>query len=135
MKDILLIIAVTVSLIAAFLSVKAAGEFNETAEKTEILIQTTAASVNGINKRLDDTIEKANANDIRLNNVSTRNKLDIEKANKQIDDIIIRLQEITEDIHRLDHDEKEIRSYYVNYRDPKHPNAGMTGGFVCKEDL
>ena len=122
---IMLIVAVTMSLIAAFLSVKASGEFDETAEKIEILIQTTAASVNGINKRLDDTIEKANANDIRLNNMATRNKLDIAKANKQIDDIIIKLQEITADIHRLDHDEKEIRSYYCNYREPRFDNAGV----------
>ena len=122
---IMLIVAVTMSLIAAFLSVKASGEFDETAEKIDILIQTTAASVNGINKRLDDTIEKANANDIRLNNMATRNKLDIAKANKQIDDIIIKLQEITADIHRLDHDEKEIRSYYVNFREPRFDNAGV----------
>ena len=122
---IMLIVAVTMSLIAAFLSVKASGEFDETAEKIDILIQTTAASVNGINKRLDDTIEKANANDIRLNNMATRNKLDIARANKQIDDIIIKLQEITADIHRLDHDEKEIRSYYVNFREPKFDNAGV----------
>ena len=77
------------------------------------------------NNRLDDTINKANANDIRLNNLATRNKLDIARANKQIDDIIIKLQEITADIHRLDHDEKEIRSYYCNYREPRFDNAGV----------
>lgn len=84
------------------------------------------------NNRLDDTINKANANDIRLNNMATRNKLDIARANKQIDDIIIKLQEITADIHRLDGNitdvaksEHEIRSYYVNFREPRFDNAGV----------
>ena len=84
------------------------------------------------NNRLDDTINKANANDIRLNNMATRNKLDIARANKQIDDIIIKLQQITADIHRLDGNitdvaksEHEIRSYYVNFREPRFDNAGV----------
>ena len=54
------------------------------------------------------------------------------QADKQIEDIIAMLQEITVDIHRLDGNiadvaksEHEIRSYYVNFREPKFDNAGV----------
>ena len=54
------------------------------------------------------------------------------QADKQIEDIIARLQQITEQIHRLDYDvnqvakdEREIRSYYVNFREPRFDNAGV----------
>lgn len=42
-----------------------------------------------------------------------------------IKEIISKLEEITADIHRIDHDETEIRKYYINYRMPSHPNGGV----------
>ena len=93
--------------------------------ETRAVIQSFSRRLEDTTARLNDTINMANQNDIRLNNMATRNKLDIARANKQIDDIIIKLQEITADIHRLDHDEKEIRSYYCNYREPRFDNAGV----------
>lgn len=66
------------------------------------------------------------------------------KANDEIKAILERLDAIAEDIGRLDamdfsgqlsslkenvkqieHDEKEIRAYYVNFRDPVEHNAGV----------
>ena len=54
------------------------------------------------------------------------------QADKQIEDIITRLQGITADIHRLDGNiadvaksEREIRSYYCNFRTPVLDNAGV----------
>ena len=51
------------------------------------------------------------------------NGLDL--AEMQIKEITARLEEITADIHRIDHDETEIRKYYINYRMPSHPNGGV----------
>ena len=42
-----------------------------------------------------------------------------------IKEIISKLEEITADIRRIDHDETEIRKYYINYRMPSHPNGGV----------
>lgn len=39
-------------------------------------------------------------------------------AQTQIDAIVDRLEEIAEDIRRIDADEKEIRRYYCNFREP-----------------
>ena len=51
------------------------------------------------------------------------NGLDL--AEMQIKEITARLEEITADIHRIDHDEKDIRKYYMYYREPSHPNGGV----------
>lgn len=37
---------------------------------------------------------------------------------EQIEDIIGKLEGIIADIHRIDEDEKEIRKYYLNFREP-----------------
>lgn len=55
----------------------------------------------------------------------------------QIEEIISRLEKITEDIARIDRDEKEIRSYYVNYREPVPVSTGgiaWANEFVCGEE-
>ena len=127
---ILLIILVTIA--NAYLIYTIRNKADNSTEHLEVLISQNVSSIKSVDRRLDDTINKANANDIRLNNMATRNKLDIARANKQIDDIIIKLQEITADIHRLDGNitdvaksEHEIRSYYVNFREPRFDNAGV----------
>lgn len=57
---------------------------------------------------------------------------DFQDHNNDINMICAKLESIVQDIHRLDEDiskvsadEKEIRSYYVNYRDPQVPNGGV----------
>ena len=72
--------------------------------------------------------------DQRIDNIITVHNATVEHYDSEIDQIINRLNEITADIARIDKDEKEIRSYYINFRTPTHPNGGYTGGFVCKDD-
>ena len=65
------------------------------------------------------------------------------QADKQIEDIITRLQQITEQIHRLDydvaqvaHDERDLKRYYINYRQPVNDGAGVLWAedFRCDDD-
>ena len=72
--------------------------------------------------------------DQRVDNIITVHNSTVEHYDDEIDKIIARMNEITADIARIDKDEKEIRSYYINFRTPTHPNGGYTGGFVCKDD-
>ena len=72
--------------------------------------------------------------DQRIDNIITVHNSTVEHYDDEIDKIIARMNEITADIARIDKDEKEIRSYYINFRTPTHPNGGYTGGFVCKDD-
>lgn len=65
------------------------------------------------------------------NYVSTHNAA-IEHYDKEIDDIIKKMEHITEEIARIDHDERDLRSYYVNYRQPKWFN--WAPDFVEEED-
>ena len=72
--------------------------------------------------------------DRRIDNIITVHNSAIEHYDSEIDQIIARMDQITADIARIDKDEKEIRSYYINFRTPTHPNGGYAGGFVCKDD-
>jgi len=72
--------------------------------------------------------------DQRIDNIITAHNSTVEHYDDEIDKIIARMNVITADIARIDKDEKEIRSYYINFRTPTHPNGGYTGGFVCKDD-
>ena len=81
-----------------------------------------------------DTTERK-LTDQRIDNIITIHNSSIDHYDSEIDKIIARMNEITADIARIDKDEKEIRSYYINFRTPTHPNGGYTGGFVCKDDI
>ena len=63
--------------------------------------------------------------DERISNIVTVHNATIEHYDNEIDQIINRLNQITEDIARIDHDQTEIRKYYINYREPSHPNGGV----------
>jgi len=72
--------------------------------------------------------------DQRIDNIITVHNSNVDHYDSEINQIIARMDQITADIARIDKDEKEIRSYYINFRTPTHPNGGYTGGFVCKDD-
>ena len=79
--------------------------------------------------------------DQRIDNIITVHNSSIEHYDSEIDQIIKQLNEITADIARIDQmtaqdhrDLVDIRERYILYREPKHPNGGYTGGFVCKDD-
>lgn len=80
--------------------------------------------------------------DQRIDNIITVHNSSIEHYDSEIDQIIKQLNEITADIARMDQmtaqdhrDLVDIRQRYILYREPKHPNGGYTGGFVCKDDM
>ena len=75
----------------------------------------------GMENRIDRYIETHNAT--------------VDHYDQQIDEIIERMNKITEDIARIDHDEKDLRKYYVNYRKP-NDNFGVNwaGNYVEKDD-
>lgn len=76
--------------------------------------------------------------DHRITEIEEYRDLDctrINEADEQIDQILDRLNAITEDIARIDRDEKEIRSYYVNYREPAvSTGVAWSNEFVCGDD-
>ena len=104
----------------------------EETQLRQIGADTTARKLN------DETIEIidkriTNAHE-RIDNIITIHNANVDHYDNEIDQIITRMDQITEDIARIDNDEKELRRYYVNFRTPTHPNGGYTGGFVCKDD-
>lgn len=86
--------------------------------------------------------------DQRIDNIITAHNATVDRYDERLDEkddeikmIISRLDQIVADIaelnkeHISDHrDLVDIRQRYILYREPKHPNAGFTGGFVCKDD-
>ena len=79
--------------------------------------QAKAMAMN-VDKRLDDTINIANGNDSAL-------AKKVAEADRQIEEIISRMDYLAKTIERVDHDEKDLRSYYLNYRTPKFDNSGV----------
>ena len=79
--------------------------------------QAKAMAMN-VDKRLDDTINIANGNDSAL-------AKKVAEADRQIEEIISRMDYLAKTIEKVDADEKEIRSYYVNFREPRFDNAGV----------
>ena len=71
-----------------------------------------------VDRRLDDTINIANGNDSAL-------AKKVAEADRQIEEIISRMDYLAKTIERVDHDEKDLRSYYLNYRTPKFDNSGV----------
>ena len=65
------------------------------------------------------------------------------QRDRDIEDIITRLKEVTESIHRLDydvaqvaHDERDVKRYYINYRQPVNDGAGVLWAedYKCDDD-
>ena len=104
-------------------------------EETQLRQINSDVTCSKLNRQIIENIDKRITNTHeRIDNVITVHNAAIEHYDSEIDQIINRLNEITADIARIDKDEKEIRSYYINFRTPTHPNGGYTGGFVCKDD-
>lgn len=49
----------------------------------------------------------------------------VDHYDKEIEEIIQKMEKITEDIARIDHDEKDLRRYYVNYKQPVVSDHGV----------
>lgn len=90
-------------------------------EEVRELAATTAdfATVSrNVSNDLIDAKEKTQKNIDGLNEIVEREcRINID-AQTQIDAIVDRLEEIADDIRRIDADEKEIRRYYCNFREP-----------------
>ena len=79
--------------------------------------QAKAMAMN-VDKRLDDTINIANGNDSAL-------AKKVAEADRQIEEIISRMDYLAKTIEKVDADEREIRAYYCNFREPRFDNAGV----------
>lgn len=72
-----------------------------------------------IDKRITNTHE-------RIDNIITIHNANVDHYDNEINQIIARMDQITADIARIDHDEKDLRRYYVNYKQPVDTGAGVT---------
>lgn len=101
--------------------------------KLDKFVSAYNTNVDAINKKFANTFN-------RLAQIEENQSLEKTRrfnADDQIEEIISRLEKITEDIARIDRDEKEIRSYYVNYREPVPVSTGgvaWANEFVCGEE-
>jgi biopolymer transport protein ExbB/TolQ len=101
--------------------------------KLDRFVSAYNTNVDAINKKFANTFN-------RLAQIEENQSLEKTRrfnADDQIEEIISRLEKITEDIARIDRDEKEIRSYYVNYREPVPVSTGgvaWANEFVCGDD-
>lgn len=106
-----------------------------------------AIALRAIDERFETVIGLHNANNVNIetiiktSNTNTKNIMTHVEANKnrslnnaeEIENITAKMEEIIADIHRLDEDvktidksEREIRSYYINFREPTGvPNGGV----------
>ena len=49
----------------------------------------------------------------------------VDHYDKEIEEIVQKMEKITEEIKRIDHDEKDLRRYYVNYKQPVVSDHGV----------
>lgn len=91
------------------------GKHNKALSAQEEIQMKLVASLTNVKKdlekRMDDFVGVHNAA--------------IDHYDDEIDQIIERMNKIVEDIARIDHDEKDIRTYYMNYREPVQKNGGV----------
>lgn len=100
--------------------------------KLDKFVSAHNTNVDAINKKFTNTFN-------RLAQIEENQSLEKTRrfnADDQIEEIISRLEKITEDIARIDRDEKDLRSYYVNYREPAVSTGGVAWAneFVCGEE-
>lgn len=101
--------------------------------KLSTFVEAHNGNVNTINKKFVTAYNRL----ATVEAIQESDRIRRSNADDQIQDIISRLEKITEDIARIDRDEKEIRSYYVNYREPVPVSTGgvaWTNEFVCGEE-
>lgn len=107
---VLALFAVSIALIAFTVA-----KHNKSLDRLEELDMKMVASLTTSNTDLNK----------RIDNVTTIHNATVEHYDAEIDEIIERLEQITADIARIDRDEKDLRTYYVNYRSPALPSAGV----------
>ncbi len=73
-------------------------------------------SATQVKKDLDTRIDSV----IRIHNAS------VDHFDDEIDVIVDRMAQIIKDIDEIDHNEREIRSYYVNFRQPVNTGGGVS---------
>ena len=122
---VLIILVAFATLLNAFLIYMINNKVDEETKTAQLIASEPTAKLINVdrrlyetNKRLDDTIKIANNNDAALANK-------IAEADRQIEEIISRMDYLAKTIEKVDADEKEIRSYYVNFREPRFDNAGV----------
>lgn len=100
--------------------------------KLSTFVEAHNGNVNTINKKFATAYNRL----ATVEAIQESDRIRRSNTNDQIEEIISRLEKITEDIARIDHDEKEIRSYYVNYREPAVSTGGVAWAneFVCGEE-
>lgn len=64
--------------------------------------------------------------DKRMDGFVSIHNASVDHYDKEIEEIIQRMEKITEDIARIDHDEKDLRKYYVNYTSRTDTGAGVS---------
>lgn len=74
--------------------------------------------------------------DQRIDNIITIHNANVDHYDNEINQIIARMDQITADIARIDNDEKELRRYYANFREPVQGNGGVDWApeFPSQED-
>ena len=127
MLKIVAILAICASMVGV---VRILGNFDLKLDK---FVSAHNTNVDAINKKFANTFN-------RLAQIEENQSLEKTRrfnADDQIEEIISRLEKITEDIARIDRDEKDLRSYYVNYREPVPVSTGgvaWANEFVCGEE-
>lgn len=99
----------------------------EETQLRQISADTTVRKLNDetikiIDKRITNAHERI---DTIMNNIVTIHNATVDHYDQQIDEIIARMDQITADIKRIDHDEKDLRRYYVNYKQPVVSDHGV----------
>lgn len=119
MSEVVMIILLAVLMLFQGVTVvanrKVARDISAANGRMEAQDSKTISSINSIKRDLDKRVDDI----INVHNAS------IDHYDSEIDDIIKRMNQIIADIHRIDHDEKEIRQYYINFRDPAENKSGV----------
>lgn len=100
--------------------------------KLSTFVEAHNGNVNTINKKFATAYNRL----ATVEAIQESDRIRRSNADDQIEEIISRLEKITEDIARIDRDEKDLRSYYVNYREPAVSTGGVAWAneFVCGEE-
>lgn len=63
--------------------------------------------------------------DKRMDGFVSIHNASVDHYDKEIEEIVQKMEKITADIARIDHDEKDLRKYYVNYKQPVVSDHGV----------
>lgn len=88
-------------------------------------------------KQIASETDSRKSIDQRIEHIITIHNSTVEHYDSEIDQICKAMDKICEDIHRIDHEQKDLRRYYINYRTPVQSNGGVdwAGKIRSSEDL